>query len=101
MENQETILLQIYLTNNLKILKDELGSNCTYLSYLTTKKKNDKGEYQPMYGVKAKLKNDKGGFDKVEVGFQKEFRFFEEQEFDQILETLQNRTYGNPSQATV
>ena len=88
-------MLQVFLKSNLLLIKNNIGSGCSFLSYLTTKKLDEStGEYKKMNGVRARLKNTEGGFDNVELGYEKPFNLFTHEDFQSIYENLKNRTYG-------
>ena len=92
--NDKTQLLAFYLKANLDSLRKQLGKNCSYLSYVKTKKRVEDGSFVPFFGVKAKLD---GAL--VEVGFKKEFEKFTTDDFENIYNTLVNKDYE--SQAAV
>ena len=87
-------LLNIYLTSNVKAVKQQLGGVCQYLSLSKEKSLNkDTGIVESYEAFNAVMKNDLKGTDRVIYRINKELHLLQKEDFENLRFNLASRAY--------
>jgi hypothetical protein len=95
-QNQEINwpVLSAYLMGNLKVVKNQLGGECTFLSFSEEKSFNkETGEYETYKAFNAVMKNDYNGTDRVIYRINKALHLLESEDFANLRYNLASRAY--------
>lgn len=100
--NSNWILLANYLKSNLNKVKQSLGSECTFLSFITSKEYNEeKKAFEPFTGYYAIMKNNLGGKDNVTLKISKPYSELKPKDFRELAMYLGNKEYEQGTASTI
>ena len=98
--NYNWLILADYLKTNMNKVKQSLGSDCTFLSFLTSREYNPKTEkYEPYTAYYAYMKNELGGRDKVTLKLSKSYSELVAKDFRELALYLGGRKYNGSTGA--
>ena len=87
-------LLSIYLTGNVKSVKNQLGGVCEYLSFSKEKSLNEEtGVFETYDAFNAVMKNDLKGTDRVIYRINKALHLLQKEDFENLRFNLASRAY--------
>ena len=87
-------VLSYYLNGNLKLVKNQLGKVCQYLSLSKEKSLNlETGEFETYDAFNAVMKNDLNGTDRVIYRINKPLHLLQSEDFYTLRFNLASRAY--------
>ena len=87
-------ILAYYLNGNLKVVKNQLGGVCQYLSFSKEKSLNrETGVLESYDAFNAVMKNDFNGTDRVIYRINKPLHLLEREDFENLRFNLASRAY--------
>lgn len=87
-------ILAYYLKGNLKVVKNQLGGVCQYLSFSKEKSLNrETGVLESYDAFNAVMKNDFNGTDRVIYRINKPLHLLEREDFENLRFNLASRAY--------
>lgn len=87
-------ILAYYLNGNLKVVKNQLGGVCQYLSFSKEKSLNpETGNFETYDAFNAVMKNDLGGTDRVIYRINKPLSLLQSEDFNNLRFNLASRAY--------
>lgn len=91
-------ILAYYLNGNLKVVRNQLGEVCKYLSFSKEKSLNkDTGVFETYDAFNAVMKNDLKGVDRVIYRINKPLHLLGSEDFDNLRFNLASRAYERES----
>jgi hypothetical protein len=87
-------ILAVYLTGNIKVVKNQLGGVCQYLSFSKEKSLNkETGVVESYDAFNAVMKNDFNGTDRVIYRINKALHLLQKEDFENLRFNLASRAY--------
>lgn len=87
-------ILTVYLSGNIKNVKNKLGGVCQYLSFSTEKSLNkETGIVETYDAFNAVMKNDLKGTDRVIYRINKALHLLQKEDFENLRFNLASRAY--------
>lgn len=87
-------LLSMYLNGNIKVVKNQLGGVCNYLSFSKEKSLNpETGLIESYDAFNAVMKNDFNGTDRVIYRINKSLHLLQKEDFENLRFNLASRAY--------
>lgn len=87
-------ILAYYLNGNLKVVKNQLGGVCQYLSFSKEKSLNpETGKFETYDAFNAVMKNDLNGTDRVIYRINKPLHLLQSEDFNNLRFNLASRAY--------
>lgn len=87
-------LLSMYLNGNIKVVKNQLGGVCNYLSFSKEKSLNpETGLIESYDAFNAVMKNDFNGTDRVIYRINKPLHLLQKEDFENLRFNLASRAY--------